>query len=554
MQIARNILAFTVRLLCLASWPRAIVTVLIVFCAFTSLQVKAGEKAVASRAHPHYRLGKAPRGEFKAGHKTYKIDPEAASTKHVRALSSEQFDPTTRRQRVEEFYRTTLKDHFEESRRSPPANCGPFRGEFITWTGYWPAALRARWAWHHRVYIEDTLWTRWMADTAFAAEIDTLQHQNVAAVVGYLPSEYAATSPVFVYNEEYLNAAYNPMPLLAVLTLKNLKPDEKSDWIGTAAAESLVSKLSGVPGLFVAERQQVTDVLRDQHLQEPDVAEPESATKVGKALDVEQMVVGSYVVDGEKVLFNLQIVEVQTGRVQNGISKTVAREHLLDEMPDLASSLADNLGYQSQDQSLATTPPDPAKFVEVCKTCTPQQVNAMTNGGADLKAADNDGMTPLMLAAAYNANPDVILALLKAGADVSAKDKIGRTPLQCAARYNVNPDVITALLKGGADVNAKNEIRCTPLMSAARYNSNSHVIAALLNAGADVNAKDKDGLTALMFATWNNSNSDAIAALLKAHPDINAKNTYGRTALDVARANNNQAAVAALLKAGAQGK
>jgi hypothetical protein len=181
----------------------------------------------------------------------------------------------------------------------------------------------------------------------------------------------------------------------------------------------------------------------------------------------------------------------------------------------------------SADSAPRSLPPDARTatynniiLLGLCATGAPEQVAAAIKSGADLKAMDKDGMTPLMLAAAYNSNPDVISALLKAGADVIAKDEIGRTALICAARYNSNSDVITALLNAGADVNAKNRNDWTALMSAARYNSNSNVIAALLKAGADVTAKNKDG----------------------------------RRALDIARACNNGPAVAALLKAGAQGK
>jgi TolB-like protein len=321
----------------------AVVSVLTILYAFTTAHGKGA--AAPARAQPHYRLGKAPKPEFKVAGKTWKIDPEARSTKQVRALPPEHFDPTTRRQRVETFYRETLKERYDEYRHRPQCHCGPFRSEFIYWTEHWPAAARARWAWHHRIYIDEALWAQWMADAAFAAAINALQRQNEPAVIGYLPPEYAAVSPVFVYNDEYLDAVFNPIPFLAVLTPKSLKPDEKTDWIGAATAESLITGMSSVPGLFIAERAQVAGVLRDQKLREPDVADPTPAAQVGKALDVEHVVTGSYVVDGDKVLFNLRIVDVETGAVQSGISKTVSRDHLLEAMPDLAASLAAALGY-----------------------------------------------------------------------------------------------------------------------------------------------------------------------------------------------------------------
>jgi len=301
--------------------------------------------------HPQYRLGKAPKPAFKVGGSTYKISPEAKSTKQIRALAPEHFDPTTRGKRVEDFYRTALKEHYEDLRRHPKHDSGLFRDEFLHWVHHWPARSRARWAWHHREYLDKLLWADWMADAAFAAEIADLQLKQVPVEVGYLPAEYAATSAEYIYIDEYLNAAYNPIPLLVVLKLKSLRPDEKTDWIGTAAADSLVSKLSSIPGVYLAEREDVAAAMRGQKLAESDAAEPGHAMQIGKALDVQQAIVGSYVVDGDKVLFNLRIVDVQTGAVRSGLSNTVARDHLLDAMPGLASSLAATLGFPTQEES-----------------------------------------------------------------------------------------------------------------------------------------------------------------------------------------------------------
>ena len=41
---------------------------------------------------------------------------------------------------------------------------------------------------------------------------------------------------------------------------------------------------------------------------------------------------------------------------------------------------------------------------------------------ADLEARNEDGFTPLMLAARYNTNPEVLQVLLDAGADATAKN------------------------------------------------------------------------------------------------------------------------------------
>ena len=52
---------------------------------------------------------------------------------------------------------------------------------------------------------------------------------------------------------------------------------------------------------------------------------------------------GNYVADGDKVLFNLRIVDAESGKVLHGLSKSVARDHLLDALPEFATALAGSL-------------------------------------------------------------------------------------------------------------------------------------------------------------------------------------------------------------------
>jgi len=75
---------------------------------------------------------------------------------------------------------------------------------------------------------------------------------------------------------------------------------------------------------------------------------------------VERVVAGSYVVDGDKVLVNLRIVNVESGGVEHGISKTIPRDHFLDEMPKLAASLASAMGYAPANEPVTVTGVAPA--------------------------------------------------------------------------------------------------------------------------------------------------------------------------------------------------
>lgn len=339
---------------------RAILSVAIIVVALSVVPVVECRTVAAHTGPSRYRLGSAPKAEFKTGGKSFKIDPKAKAAQHVRTMRAEEFDPLRRHERIEEFYRHHWREHYEEHLHRPWLHCGPFRSEFVYWTYEWPIAWRVRWARHHRHFIDEALWAQWMANAEFAAEFRKLDAENEPIVVGYLPPELESTSPVAIYNDEFLNAAYNPVPFLAVMNLKSLKPDAGTDWIGKVTAESLTSKLSTVPGMFLAEEDQVQTALAGEpKTQTIDTADPGYAAHVGKRMDLQQVVVGSYAADGDKVLFNLRLVDVETGRVLNGISNAVPRDHLLDSLPEMANTIAGWLTNDSTDGP-PTTPGAPA--------------------------------------------------------------------------------------------------------------------------------------------------------------------------------------------------
>ncbi len=160
-----------------------------------------------------------------------------------------------------------------------------------------------------------------------------------------------------------------------------------------------------------------------------------------------------------------------------------------------------------------------------------ETVVALLRQGADVNAAQGDGMTALHWAA-MNGNAELVDVLLYAGAATEATTRLGGyTALHLASRAGHAP-AITALVAQGSDPSATTSTGAQALHMAAGSGS-VDAVSALLAAGAEVDARE--GVydqTPLMWATAKNR-LPAMTALLDAGADVNALTRvvdYGRMA------------------------
>jgi ankyrin repeat protein len=151
------------------------------------------------------------------------------------------------------------------------------------------------------------------------------------------------------------------------------------------------------------------------------------------------------------------------------------------------------------------------------------QVRALLRVGADVNAAQGDGMTALHWAAESG---DVGLAqvLIYAGANLEAQTRLGGfTPLLVASQTGT-ADVVRTLLAAGADVHSATTTGETPLHFASAAGS-AEAVSSLVAAGADVDARElTKGQTPLMFAAAYNR-VPALGALLDEGADVSME-TY----------------------------
>jgi ankyrin repeat protein len=144
--------------------------------------------------------------------------------------------------------------------------------------------------------------------------------------------------------------------------------------------------------------------------------------------------------------------------------------------------------------------PNDRALLDAAKRGDVVAVKQALKSGADVNAAQGDGLTALHIAA-QEGRLDIAKLLIGAKANVEARTKIGGyTPLHLAAASG-SADLVKTLLDAGADAKVvTTTTQVTPLHLAAKALNGEAAVKLLADKGVDVNAKDRTGETPLMFA------------------------------------------------------
>jgi ankyrin repeat protein len=145
-------------------------------------------------------------------------------------------------------------------------------------------------------------------------------------------------------------------------------------------------------------------------------------------------------------------------------------------------------------------------------------VRALIDRGADVNAAQGDGMTALHWAG-ETGTAEMARMLLAAGANLEARTRIGDlTPLLIAAEAGNGP-VVGVLVESGADVEARSTVGGGTALHYASESGDVASVRALLQHGADPNVRQLEWeQTPLIYAASKNR-VEVIRTLLEAGAD-----------------------------------
>ena len=169
--------------------------------------------------------------------------------------------------------------------------------------------------------------------------------------------------------------------------------------------------------------------------------------------------------------------------------------------------------------------------------------------GVDVNAPHR-GMTPLLAATrdSWHGRPEAVMTLLANGADARATDADGNTPLHHAARSS-DPGVAALLRDAAAEIDALNLEGWSPLAVACQV-GNWRMARFLLERGA--RSEPVNGTPVLLAAAATDDDDPAgVQLLLKHKARADARNAQRRSALHEAALAGHVAIIDALLAAGA---
>lgn len=226
----------------------------------------------------------------------------------------------------------------------------------------------------------------------------------------------------------------------------------------------------------------------------PQFAKRRSRTRIGMLLFLQSaasmLALLSAYATAQAVADQDLVAAIEAGNVQE-----VGR--LLAAGADVNSSVADSGGTPLlKAMERLTHPPSIEQRLRSDTIDSVAIVELLLTNGADVKAGDHTGITPLHYAVAAG-HEDLLTRFIEKGAVINARNNEGVSPLYIAVNVG-RADLAALLIARGAEVNTRTRSDYTPLTVAASRGDLS-VVKLLVEHNADVNVIDREGKSPLLW-------------------------------------------------------
>lgn len=177
-----------------------------------------------------------------------------------------------------------------------------------------------------------------------------------------------------------------------------------------------------------------------------------------------------------------------------------------------------------------------------------ETVQLLLRNGANINLCDKDETSPLYVAC-QEGHYSTVQLLLSNGADINVRDNDGSSPLSIACHEGFT-STVQLLMSKGATINLLDNDRTSPLFLACQEGQ-LDTVQLLLSNGADINLCDKDR-TSPLFIACQEGHFEIVQHLLRYGADINLCDEETTSPLYIACKEGHESIVKLLLENGAE--
>ncbi len=134
--------------------------------------------------------------------------------------------------------------------------------------------------------------------------------------------------------------------ILSVLYFENTTNSKDFNWLSKGLADMLITDITGVPEVTVVERENIEKILKEQERSLNDLYDESSAVAIGKLLNANELIYGSFIIHENSIRIDAKLVEVGTAKIIKTVDVSGVLEKLFTLQKELAIEFLKALGLE----------------------------------------------------------------------------------------------------------------------------------------------------------------------------------------------------------------